>query len=170
MGCITMHVYSKAMEMTIGVSIVVPTLSADEMNRGVTSAEYYKPGMKYQTLWLLHGGGGDYLDYMRYSSIERYAEDNKVMVVMPSALNTNYANTIYGQNYWTFLSEELLQIVACNFPYSDSREDNFVAGFSMGAFGTMKYIANYPERFHAALAMSGGPWSVEFMVDDHPII
>ncbi len=38
----------------------------------------------------------------------------------------------YGHQYFTFVSEELPKFVRAIFPLSDKREDNFVAGMSMG--------------------------------------
>ena len=35
------------------------------------------------TLYLLHGGGGNSQDWIRFSSIERYAEEKNFAVVMP---------------------------------------------------------------------------------------
>ena len=43
-------------------------------------------------LWLLHGTFGDSTDWIRKTSIERYAVERNLIVVMPSALNSNYSN------------------------------------------------------------------------------
>jgi Na+-driven multidrug efflux pump len=40
-------------------------------------------------------------------------------------------------------------------PVSARREDNFIAGLSMGGRGTIKYAVNHPERFAAAAVLSG---------------
>ena len=42
-----------------------------------------------------------------------------------------------------------------NLPLSDKREENFVAGLSMGGYGAFKMALTFPERFGAAVSMSG---------------
>ena len=41
------------------------------------------------------------------------------------------------------------------FPLSDARDDNFVAGLSMGGYGAMKLALSHPDRFAAAASLSG---------------
>jgi S-formylglutathione hydrolase FrmB len=41
------------------------------------------------------------------------------------------------------------------FPLSEKREDNFVAGLSMGGYGALKLALNCPEKFKAAASLSG---------------
>ena len=61
----------------------------------------------------------------------------------------------YGKKYWTFVSDELPQIARSFFHLSDKREDNFVAGLSMGGYGAFKLALNHPDRFAAAASLSG---------------
>ena len=49
-----------------------------------------------------------------------------------------------GLPYWTFLSEELLALARSFFPLSDAREENFVAGLSMGGYGAFKLALQLP--------------------------
>jgi S-formylglutathione hydrolase FrmB len=53
------------------------------------------------------------------------------------------------------VSEELPRYVQAVFPLSDWREDNFVAGSSMGGYGAFKLALNQPDRFAAAISLSG---------------
>ena len=38
----------------------------------------------YKTLWLLHGLSGDHTSWMRNTSIERYANEHGITVIMPN--------------------------------------------------------------------------------------
>ena len=49
------------------------------------------------------------------------------------------------------------------FSLSDKREDNFIGGLSMGAHGAMKIALMQPERFQAALIMSGAAKHVDIL-------
>jgi S-formylglutathione hydrolase FrmB len=74
---------------------------------------------------------------------------------MPSVGNSFYADLMHGPAYWTFVSEELPRFVRSVFPLSSKREDNFVAGLSMGGYGALKLALNKPEDFAAAISLSG---------------
>jgi len=111
----------------------------------------------YQVLWLLHGGGDDLNDFILNTNIARYAEDHKIAVVM-SEDNYAFYTDGYIQNggrYFTYITEELVRMCRSIFPLSDKREDNFVAGNSMGSGGAMKCAMLHPELYSAALIMSG---------------
>ena len=62
------------------VTVILPTKGMDDKRNGVG---FEVPGMKYQVLWLLHGGGGDNTDFVNFSNIVRYAEQNRLAVIMP---------------------------------------------------------------------------------------
>lgn len=162
MALIQMNMMSKALNMSTSVTVILPGIPGARAAETAVEAHYH-PGMKYQVLWLLHGGGGDHLDYVRYTGLERYAEENCLMVVTPAAMNSSYRDTPYGQKHWTFLTQELWELVHSCFPASEKREDNFVMGLSMGAHGTFKYGVNYPQRFSDVICMSGGGFSIPFL-------
>jgi putative tributyrin esterase len=106
-------------------------------------------------LYLLHGLTDGDSAWSRFSSIERYAAAKQLAVVMPAVHRSFYADETYGLRYWTFLSEELPQIVERFFRVSTARVDTFVAGLSMGGYGAMKWALRQPERFAAAATLSG---------------
>lgn len=110
---------------------------------------------RFQVLYLLHGAGGDCDSWLRYSSIERYAVEKGMAVVMPSAYNSCYADMVYGIQYFTFLSEELPARLERIFPISNMREKRYVAGFSMGGRGAFLWGLRKPEFFKAAICLSG---------------
>ncbi|MCL1830922.1 MAG: esterase family protein [Oscillospiraceae bacterium] len=122
--------------------------------------DFYDSNKKYQVLWLLHGTYGDYTDWIRKSSIELYAAERNIIVVMPSAMNSNYLDWKgfgLGYNMWEYLTEELMPLVYNWLPASSKKEDNFIAGLSMGGGGTIQYVVGHPERFAAAAILSSAP-------------
>ena len=156
MAVIKMNFLSQALGMQTNITICLPTYSfADAV---ADRREVYVPGMKYQVLWLLHGGSGDDSDYLNFSNIARYADENKIAVVMPAGYDSFYTNWhegCDGAQYYTYITEELFHTLPILFPFSTKREDNFVAGLSRGSHGAMKIAINHPERYAAALIMSG---------------
>ncbi|MBR5995959.1 MAG: hypothetical protein IK026_05220 [Eubacteriaceae bacterium] len=144
------------------ISVIMP-----DKGWGQDAAEFYASGKKYKVLWLLHGAFGDSTDWVRKSNIEIYATEKNLIVVMPSALNSGYSNdTTLRYNMWDFLIKELMPLVYNWLPASDKREDNYIAGLSMGGFGTAKYAVNYPEKFAAAAVLSGPPSNYRKVLED----
>jgi S-formylglutathione hydrolase FrmB len=126
------------------VSVILPTKGMDDKRNGTG---FEVPGMKYQTLWLLHGGGGDNTDFVNFSNIVRYAEKNRLAVVMP-------AGTMFFSTDYEYITEELPETLRCLFPLSDKREDNFICGLSHGGDAAMKAIMEHPDRYATAVIMS----------------
>src|SRR5687768_4468162 len=110
---------------------------------------------KYRTLYLLHGHSDDHSAWQRQTSIERYAEGLKLVVVMPAVHLSFYNDMAHGLKYWQFISEEVPALVRDLFPLSSERKDNFVAGLSMGGYGAFKLALTNPERYAAAASLSG---------------
>ncbi|WP_435300373.1 alpha/beta hydrolase [Timonella sp. A28] len=106
-------------------------------------------------LYLLHGLDGDDSVWTRRTLIERYASEKGLAVVMPKVGRSFYCDEHTGQKYWTFLTEELPNMVARMFNVSTRREDTFVAGLSMGGYGAFKLALRHPQRFAAAASLSG---------------
>jgi putative tributyrin esterase len=123
-------------------------------------ADFYASGKKYPVLWLLHGTFGDYSDWIRKSNIELYACEREVIVVMPSAMNSDYVNWPdfgTGYNMWDCLTDELMPMVYNWLPASAKPEDNFIAGLSMGGEGAIKYAVGHPDKFAGCAVLSAAP-------------
>lgn len=127
----------------------------------------------YPVLYLLHGLSDDHTIWSRRTSIERYAAEYELAVVMPDGERGFYTDMVAGYRYWTMLSEELPGIVANLFPVSRRREDTFATGLSMGGYGALKLALRCPDRYAAAVSLSGvtdicarmasGDWGEEFV-------
>jgi S-formylglutathione hydrolase FrmB len=74
---------------------------------------------------------------------------------MPAVHLSFYNDMTYGGAYWQFISEEVPALVRDTFSLSPDRDDNYVAGLSMGGYGAFKLALAHPERFAAAASLSG---------------
>lgn len=109
-----------------------------------------------KTLWLLHGLSGNHTDWMRYTAIEQYAKRHRLAVVMPGVDRSWYTDTAYGAHYFSFLTKELPETCFRTFSQlSQRREDNIVAGLSMGGYGAVKAALSYPEKYGSCISLSG---------------
>lgn len=114
------------------------------------------PHAPHKVLWLLHGYEGNHYDWTLLTAVQRYARRYQLAVVMPSGHNSWYVDAAHGQKYYTFITEELPRKMRQFFPLSDKREDNFIAGLSMGGYGAMAIGLANPQKYSAIGCLSGG--------------
>ncbi len=131
---------SEALELSTSMTVILPD------GEGAESPP---------VLYLLHGLTDDDTAWSRFTSVERYAAEHGLAVIMPQVHRSFYANEAYGMRFWDFLSAELPETVKRFFRVSGRREDTYVAGLSMGGYGAMKWALREPERFAAAATLSG---------------
>ena len=108
-----------------------------------------------KVLYLLHGLHGDASSWLRFSNIERYAQEAGIAVVMPSVLNSFYQDMVHGERFFTYMTQELPQFICGLFPVSQKREDTYIAGLSMGGYGAWFLALSRPELYSAAASLSG---------------
>ena len=114
------------------------------------------------TLYLLHGMSDDHSIWLRRTSIERYAAEKGLAVVMPAAGLSYYTDMAHGEKYWQFVSRELPALCRSLFPMlSPRREDTFVAGLSMGGAGSLMLGLSRPEQYAAIGCLSAGFLTVQ---------
>ena len=155
MALFTLNFESQYLCNNTEVSVIMP-----DRPRNIDAADFYSSGKKYPVMWLLHGTFGDHTDWVRHTNIELYACERDVIVVMPSALNSDYNNwPNFGMGFdmEKALIDELMPMIHNWFPASGKREDNFVCGLSMGGMGAGHYAAWYPEKFGGCAMLSGCP-------------
>ena len=152
MAYMQVEMFSQALHMAVGVDVILPQPVKNEI--GLESGE--KTDQKYPTLWLLHGATDDQTTWQRRTSIERYVAPLGLAVVMPSAHLSSYTDMAHGGAFYTYIVEELPVLMRQFFPLSEKREDNFIAGNSMGGYGAMKIGINNPDRYAAIGCFSAG--------------
>lgn len=151
MALIRCDFFSETLQLGTSMTVILPQAGEGQVGtEGVA-----RPGPP-PLLYLLHGLSDPDTAWLRYTSIERYAGELGLAVVMPQVHRSFYTD-LPGEHgrYWTFLSQELPSVVEDFFRVSTRREDTFVAGLSMGGFGALKWAMAQPERFAAVASLSG---------------
>ena len=133
---------SQVLDLSLGVNIILP----EHPQAWSTPPE---------VLYLLHGLSDDHTIWSRRTSIERYASDYNLAVVMPDAYKSFYCNMAHGSDYWAFLSDELPMLIKRWFNVSADPQSTFVAGMSMGGYGAMKLALGNPGQYAAAASICG---------------
>ncbi|MGB3375764.1 MAG: alpha/beta hydrolase-fold protein [Microbacterium sp.] len=157
MALIEANFYAQTLERTVTFNAIIPTdkslFSAQEENSD-GAAEGFK------TLYLLHGGLGNYTDWMGGTRIQMWAQEKNLAVVMPSGDNRWWIDDIEGSsmigNYGRFLGEELIDFTRRTFPLSSRRQDTFIAGLSMGGYGALVNGLRFADTFGRIGVLSPG--------------
>ena len=113
------------------------------------------PVAQRKVLYLLHGLSDDGSAWQRYTAIEPMAALYGLVVVMPSAGRSFYTDQPNGQNYFSYLTDELPRYMKDIFGLAPRREDTLIAGNSMGGYGAFKAAFLHPELYGAAASFSG---------------
>ena len=136
---------------TVDITVILPT---DKFVFG--QSDYVLP-KKFKTLYLLHGIFGSTSDWINGTRIERWAQERDLVVVMPSGENKFYVdNPKSGDNFSTFIGQELVDFTRKSFPLSEKREDTYIGGLSMGGYGAIINGLKYHETFGKIIGLSSG--------------
>ncbi|MGF9699823.1 alpha/beta hydrolase [Paenibacillus sp. MABNR03] len=150
MALIKCDFYSDALGLSTSMHVILPQQTHTQIGMDNVSGKGLHP-----TLYLLHGLSDDDSIWLRRTSIERYVANLGIAVVMPQVHRSFYTDMAEGGRYWTFISEELPALARSFFPLSPKREDNYVAGLSMGGYGAFKLALRKPEQYAAVASLSG---------------
>ena len=150
MALMQVRFFSDVLGISTSMTVILPETTYGQIGMKGLSSDGLHP-----TLYLLHGMSDDDTIWLRRTSIERYVSRLGLAVVMPQVDLSFYTDMAEGNRYWTFISEELPAKCRSFFPLSSRKEDNFVAGLSMGGYGAFKLALRRPDMFAAAASLSG---------------
>lgn len=159
MAILRVNVFSETLVRNINLMCILPidarTIDGDRPWR--------KGDSPMKSLYLLHGIHGCELDWLTGSRIKRWAMEKKLAVFMPAGENKFY-NHLDPTHDWfdQFIGQELVEITRSMFPLSEKREDTYIAGLSMGGYGSLCAGLRYPETFSRIGAFSSA------LIDRYP--
>ncbi|MBE6838717.1 MAG: acetylesterase [Ruminococcus sp.] len=129
-------VYSKALGMDTNLNIITP--------RGKSSAA---TGAAPRVAYLLHGLSDNAAAWIENTCLREYADKYNMAFVMPEVQRGFYIDAAYGLDYFTYIADELPEIVGKIFNFSHKREDTYIFGLSMGGYGALKIGMKRPSHF-----------------------
>ena len=113
-----------------------------------------KPLKDSNVVYLLHGLSDNCTNWERYTSVERYAMEHGIAVIMPEVQRSFYTDMNLGLKYFEFVSKELREEVHHLFNLPTTKAKNYVMGLSMGGYGALKCALTYPNRYNGCAAFS----------------
>lgn len=150
MALVNLDFFSESLGVQTSALVVIPQRST---TGEIGTSNKAKEG-KYKCLYLLHGLSDDHTIWMRRTSIERYASEHGICVVMPCGARSFYSDMKYGMKYYTYIAKELPAIIEDMFNVSPKREDRYIGGLSMGGYGALKIALREEGRYAAAFGLS----------------
>lgn len=144
MAYIDCKLKSQILGTTVGVKLYFPTDLPADVGCTVKGV-----------LTLLHGYTNSGDDWMQMTAAPRYAADNGLVLVMPDCGNSFYQNMMHGGAYKTFVTEELPMLLGRMFKLPARREQNFIAGLSMGGYGALFLGLSRPDLYAGCASFSG---------------
>jgi putative tributyrin esterase len=151
MAWLRVHYHSETLGMPVPMEVLIPQTSSRDL-------------LTYPTLYLLHDMGDNHSSWLRKTSLERYAEDPSLAIVMPAGHLSYYTDMSYGKAYFTFITEELPFICERMFPLSTSKDDRFIAGNGIGGFGALNAALSASSHIYSKAASFSSP------IDIHGIV
>ncbi len=142
----TLNVFSKAMKKEVKTVVILP--------------DAYQNEQHFPVVYLLHGYGGNYADWVNKAShIKALADQYSMIIVCPDGGKGSwYWDSPIDESfqYETFLSKELVEWVDRNYKSNASREGRAITGLSMGGHGALYLAFKHQDIFGAAGSTAGG--------------
>lgn len=108
-----------------------------------------------KSLYLLHGYAGNYMDWMCGTKIQELSQRFNIAVFMPSGNNSFYLDDPDKyENYGEYVGEELPEFTRKMFRLSDSVQDTWIGGLSMGGYGAIRNGLKYSKTYGRIIALS----------------
>ncbi len=142
----TVETYSPSMKKKIKAVVITP--------------QSYKTAKELPTVYLLHGYGGNYSNWItKVPAISKIADEKQLIIVCPDGAIGSWYLDVEGNKDWqyeTYVSKELVQWVDKNYKTKARPQGRAITGLSMGGHGALYLAFRHQEVFGAAGSMSGG--------------
>ncbi len=142
----TVSVFSKAMNKNVKTVTILP--------------DAYNDGRVYPVVYLLHGHGGNYGNWVNQApEIKELADKYSMIIVCPDGGTDSWywdSPVDPSYRYETFVARELVAWVDANYKTDKRREGRAITGLSMGGHGALYLALKNQDVFGAAGSMAGG--------------
>lgn len=142
----TVNTVSASMNKTIKAVVITPDSYAD--------------GRELPVVYLLHGYGGNYSDWVKkVAGIGKAADTYQMIIVCPDGnIGSWYFDSPADPSfrYETYVADELVNWVDSHYKTIKNRSGRAITGLSMGGHGALYLAFRHQAVFGAAGSMSGG--------------
>lgn len=143
----TVSIYSNAMHKEFRCVVIKPGF-------------YKKNKTNYPVVYLLHGYGGWYSNWLiRVPQLKDYADEYKLMIVCPDGGNSSWyfdSPIDSTMKYETYIGKEVPDYIDAHYNTIRDRKGRAITGLSMGGHGGLFLGFRHADLFGACGSMSGG--------------
>ncbi len=149
-------------------------LESKILNQTTHYSIYLPPGyetstLDYPVLYLLHGGGDNWKDWLLKGQAAAIADKTinsgeapAMIIVMPDGMQNWYNNNYDGTfRYEDYFFEELIPHIESTYRCRTEKSYRAISGLSMGGRGCLLYSLKHPDMFQACYGMSIGMFMEE---------
>jgi S-formylglutathione hydrolase FrmB len=143
----TISIQSMAMHRSIKCVVIKPN-------------GYNKKKNVYPVVYLLHGYGGSYNNWIiRVPDLKIYSDEYQAIIVCPDGnISSWYFDSPIDSSYRyeTYIATEVVHFIDAHYKTIADKDHRAITGLSMGGHGALFLALHHPEIFGAAGSMSGG--------------
>ncbi|RQO77097.1 XynC protein [Pedobacter sp. KBW01] len=138
--------YSKSMKKNINAVVIKP--------------DSYKSGKSYPVVYLLHGAGGSYAEWVKkVPGIKNLADQYQFIIVCPDGNVTSWYFDSPVDPEWkyeTYVATELVSYIDEHYKTIAEKKGRAITGLSMGGHGAFYLAIKHQDVYGAVGSMSGG--------------
>src|SRR5437762_5803716 len=145
----SIEIVSVAMKKTYMAAVVLPD-------------SYKKNKSSYPVLYLLHGGGGHFRDWLNSTPdkmvVKNLADQYNLIIVMPEGETFGwYLNSPVNKEsqFESYVIDDVIGKIDKTYRTIKDRKGRTITGLSMGGHGSLYLSTRHPDLFCAAGSMSG---------------
>lgn len=157
----TLNIPSATMKKSYRAAVVLPD-------------SYAKSKATYPVLYLLHGGGGQFSDWLKQTPdkmlLHKLADQYNMIIVTPEGEKLGgYLDSPFQKDnlFETYIIKEVITRIDDSYRTVRTRNGRVITGLSMGGHGALYLATRHPDLFCAAGSMSGaldlntGNWRID---------
>ena len=145
----SLDIPSAVMQKNLRAAVVLPN-------------SYARGKATYPVLYLLHGGGGKFNDWLNKTPdkmlLHNLADQYNIIIVTPEgeALSGYLDSPVQKDNLFeTYITKEVIEKIDNTYRTVRDRKGRVITGLSMGGHGALYLSARHPDLYCAAGSMSG---------------
>lgn len=104
---------------------------------------------------IVHGMTDDVTIWLRLTHLEELLAAHGYAAALTFAENSYYTDMAHGKRYLSAVADDFPAFLTETHGFSRDREKRGIMGNSMGGYGAFKLALTYPDRYCAAVSLSG---------------